>query len=174
MSKCNHTENERGGEERIECAVEDIPETNVIAPDLPELGKLVADKAEREEVEDNFHDIKVTRGVDGVNSTGVQSEVNDRYSNLHRVLVHRYSHTVGVQMCPVVSVGLLLVVDEAGGILVILDKPSPPKVRDALLVTGRPNYGNGMEIYGAFYRVGGDCRFIVNEKGVSREEHLSK
>lgn len=50
MSVGYDAQDEGDGQQRVQSAVEDVPETNVVTTNLPELGQLVTDEAEREDV----------------------------------------------------------------------------------------------------------------------------
>ena len=134
VAEGDHAGDEGGAEQGVEGQVEDVPETDVVAADLVELGDFVEEEAGRHEVEDAFDDVEVARVVDRVDGDRVQDEVEHREEDLHGVLVERGAHPVRVQVGRELRVGFVLVGYEAAWILVVLHQPSAPEVRDAFLV----------------------------------------
>ena len=121
-------------EEGIECGIEDIPESDVIASYFPKLGYLVEDVCRSHDIEDSFYNIEISSAVDGVDGDGVQSEVEDGEEDLHDILVKRCAHTVRVEVVPVIGVGFLGPGDKIRGPLIILNEPTSPEIGDAFLV----------------------------------------
>ena len=69
-----------------------------------------------------------------------------------------------------VGVALVLVVDEDGRVVLVLDEPASPEVADALLVAGRANDANLVEVDSLLDDIGGGCLLAVGEYGVSAEQ----
>jgi hypothetical protein len=135
VSECNHPQNEGYSEKGVQGAVEHVPERNVKPADFPELIDLITYKANGEDVEQTFDNVKISRGIDGVDGASIQGQEDEGEANLHPVLVPWHTHAVRVQVCPVACVRLVFVGDETTRIVVVLDHPPTPEVVDALLVT---------------------------------------
>ena len=54
---------------------------------LPDLGQLVADEADGEDVEQALDEIEISVGVDGVDGARVQGQVDERDEELGGILV---------------------------------------------------------------------------------------
>lgn len=172
MRDGDHAEDKGDGEQGVQGAVEHVPEGQVEAADLVELVDLVADEAQGENVQQALDNIQVGVGVDGVDGARVQAQVDEREDDLHPVLVPGHAHAVRVEVGPEVGVGLVLELDEARGVLVVLDDPAAPEVRDALLVAGRADDGDGVQVDGLFDGVGGLGGLAVDEDRVALEQDL--
>ena len=170
----DHAQHKRYSEEGVEGAVEHVPERKIVAADFPELVDLVAHKAQSEDVEQTLDNVEIAVGIDGVDSTSVQAQKDERQGNLHPVLVTRHTHAVWVEMGPVAGVCLFVEGNKPRRVLVILHNPAAPQVRDALLVARGPDDGDGVYVDGLFDGIGRRRGFAVNEDRVALEQDLFK
>ena len=168
----DHAEDERNSEERVQRAVEHVPEGEVEAADLPELVDLVADEAQREDIQQTLDDIQIGVCVNSINCACVQPQEDEREDDLHPILVSWNAHAVWVKMCPEVGVGLVLKLHEAGWVLVVLHDPAAPEVGDALLIARRADNGHSVQIDGLLDGVGGLSGLAVDQDRVPLEQHL--
>lgn len=120
---------------------------------LPELRDFVEYEPEGEDVEQSFDNVDVTTRVDRVYGTRVETQVYQREHHLSRILIHWSSHAVWVEVRKEGDVILALVVDKAGRVIFVLNKPASPKVVDTFLVTGGGNDAERMHIHGLFYDI---------------------
>jgi hypothetical protein len=104
---------------------------------LPILGQLLANEAEREDVEQNLGEVEASIFVLRIDGDGVEDGEDNRDDKLGGILEHGHTDAVGVQMHPVVRVVAVLVVDKGRGVVLVLNEPTPPQVHDALLVARR-------------------------------------
>lgn len=142
-----HPHDERACEQSIHGVVEDRPERQIEPANFVKFAELVENEAKREEIQDDLNNIEITSRIDGVDRSSVQPQIDERYDDLHSILIPRNSHTVRLEMCPVGRIGLLVVADEASRILIVLYKPATPEVRDTLLITGRANDAQSVQVY---------------------------
>ena len=149
-----NAEDEGRRQEGVEGQVEDVPEGDVVAADLPQLDELVQDEAQGEDVEDALDDVNVAGLVDRVDDLRVEDQEQDREEGLDGILILRHPHAIGVEVIPVVRARALVVVNEAGRIEVVLDEPAAPEVDDALLVSRRADDAERMGVHGTFDDVG--------------------
>jgi hypothetical protein len=111
VSECNYAQNEGYSEKGVQGAVEHVPERNVKPADFPEFIDLITYKAKGEDVEQAFDNVKISRGIDGVDSASIQGQEDEGEANLHPILVPWNTHAVRVQVCPVARVCFVLVGD---------------------------------------------------------------
>lgn len=168
----DHAEDKGQGEQGVEGAIEHVPEGEIVAADLVELVYLVADEAQGEDVEQAFDDVEISVGVDGVDSTGVQAEVDQREDDLHPVLISRNTHAVRVEVRPEVGVRLVLVLHEPRRVLVVLHNPAAPEVVDGFLVARGANDGHSVEVDGLLDSVGGLGGLAIDEDRVPLKQDL--
>lgn len=167
VAEGDHARDEGDAEQRVQGAVEDVPEADVVAADLPELGALVGDEAEGHEVEDALDDVEVAARVDGVDGGGVEDEVEEREEDLDGVLVQGRAHPVRVEVRPEIGVGFAVPGDEVGRVRIVLDEPAAPEVGDAFLVARGADDTQGVEVDGALDGVGGFGGRGGDEDGVA-------
>lgn len=153
----DHPRHERYRQQGVQRAVEHVPKAQVMPSYLPQLVGLVADEAERHDIQYALHHIQVARGVDRIDCARVQCQKEHREEDLHGVLVAGGAHAVRVQVGPVVRRGFGLVLGEGGGIRFRLDEPATPEVGDAALVAGGPEDEEGVLVDGALDDIGGGC-----------------
>lgn len=146
VAKGDHANNERGGKEGVEGEVEGVPEAKIVAADFPEFAQFITQKTGSEEVEYSFHNVEVAGVVDGIDGGCIESEVKNVKEDLDCILILRSSHAVGIEMVFVSSTGFLFPGDESAWCGIVLHEPSLPEIRYALLISGRPNDTQTMQI----------------------------
>jgi len=67
---------------------------------------------------------------------------------------------------------LVLVVDEVGRVVLVLDQPAAPEVADALLVSGGADDAQRVQVDGLLDDVGGRRRVPVDEDRIPLEEDV--
>jgi len=168
----HHAQDEGGCEQRVERRVEEVPEPEVVPPDLAELVELVAHEPQRHGVEDALGDVQVAGRVDRVHGYRVEGQVQHGEEQLAYVLVERDPHPVRVEVSPVARIGPVLVLDKPGRVLVVLAEPAVPEVLDAFLIPRGPDDPQRMQVHCAFDDVGGLRLLPVVEDGVALEQNL--
>lgn len=172
MCQSDDSQHKRYAEEGVQGGVEDVPETEVISSNLKEFGRLVTHEAQRKNVEQSFYGVQISSRVDRVDGARVECQIGNTDYYLHGILVLRHSHAIRIEMIPVVCRSLELVVGESGGIFFILHQPATPEVRDAFLISRRPNHADGMQVNGLFNDIGGFRVFPIDNDGISLEQHI--
>jgi hypothetical protein len=143
---------------RKDTRIAHIPESNDVITGFPELGKsegesrlagslaaktikvgltrsysLITDEAKGEYINQCFHGVKITSGVDGIDGAGVQGQVDKREEQLGGVLVHGRPHSIRIKMGEERWVVTSSEFDERGRVIFVLNQPSLPEVTYAFL-----------------------------------------
>lgn len=98
VAQGDKAEREAGRQQAVQHGVEGAPEAKDAVAGLPELGQLVADEAEREDVEQALDKVDAAGPVDRVHGDGVQAEVDEGDEHLGGILVAGRAHAVGVEV----------------------------------------------------------------------------
>lgn len=77
MSQGDQARDEADAEEGVEGRIEDVPKTDVIPTDLPELAEFIEDETSCHEIQYTLHDIQITCRVDCIDDACVYREVED-------------------------------------------------------------------------------------------------
>ena len=149
----DQAQDEGGREQGVEGEVEDVPEAEVVAADLPAFGGFVAEEAEGHEVEDALDEVEVAAAVDGVDGPRVEREEEQGEEDLHAVLIARRAQAVRVDVRRVRSRRLVRPRHEPARVPVVLHQPAAPQVRDAFLVPAAADHAQAVQVHRPLYRV---------------------
>ena len=160
-------EDERGGDQTVEYAVESGPEIDDGKPGFPDLGDLVKHVPQCKGVEETLDNVELPAGVDAVHRQRVQHQVGEADQHLRPVLVHGGAHAVRVEMGPEARVVLVVVLDECRRVVLVLHQPAAPQVVDAFLVARAADDPKRVQVDCLFDHVGGLGRFVVDDDRVA-------
>lgn len=97
---------------------------------------LITNETKGEYVNQSFHSVEITSGVDGIDGAGVQSQVDKGEEQLGGILVHGRPHAVRIKMGEETRIITMGEFDEGGGVIFVLNQPSLPEIAYAFLCRG--------------------------------------
>ena len=111
---------------------------------FPKLAHFIENEARCHDIQDSLHNIQIPRPVYGIDRSCIQRQVTHADEDLNGILILRRTHPIGIQMTPIINIRLVLERDEVQRILIVLDEPTTPQMRNAFLIARGANHAQSV------------------------------